>query len=134
VRRRDSGPPEKEAGPHTHGSPANAEGPPTITSTASLSDARRHGWLPQLHRRRQAAADSRPLRCGCRDPWPCRCTQRPLSARRIDAGRDAARHILATTGNVPLLEFEILRALYRRGGADRALAEQLHAATGGQIQ
>jgi hypothetical protein len=51
----------------------------------------------------------------------------------VDAGLDAARHILAT-GQVPLLEFEILRALYQRGGADRALAEQLHAATGGEIR
>jgi len=51
----------------------------------------------------------------------------------VDAGRDAARDILAT-GQVPLLEFEILRALWRRGGADRVLAEQLHAATGGEIR
>jgi hypothetical protein len=52
----------------------------------------------------------------------------------VDAGRAAACHILATTGEVPLLEFEILRALWRRGGADRALAEHLHAATGGEIR
>jgi hypothetical protein len=47
----------------------------------------------------------------------------------IDAGRDAALHILAH-GNVPVLKFEVLRALWRRGGADRVLAEQLHEACG----
>jgi hypothetical protein len=44
----------------------------------------------------------------------------------------AARHILAV-GEVPLLPLEVLCALWRRGGHDRALAEQLHAATGGQV-
>jgi hypothetical protein len=34
---------------------------------------------------------------------------------------------------VPLLEFEILRALYRRGGTDRDVAEQLHMLTGGRV-
>jgi len=87
----------------------------------------------QLRRRRIASQRLVPLDCGCPDPWPCRCTQPALSARMVDAGRDAARDILAT-GQVPLLEFEILRALWRRGGADRVLAEQLHAATGGEIR
>lgn len=49
--------------------------------------------------------------------------------RMVDAGRDAALHIL-DVGEVPLLEFETLRALYRRGGDDRALAEKLHQLTG----
>ena len=47
----------------------------------------------------------------------------------VDAGRDAARHILET-GQVPLLELEVLQALWRRGGDDRVLAEQLHELTG----
>jgi hypothetical protein len=34
---------------------------------------------------------------------------------------------------MPRLEIEVLRALYRRGGADRALAEQLHRACGGVV-
>jgi hypothetical protein len=50
----------------------------------------------------------------------------------IDAGRAAAEHILAD-GRVPLLGLEVLRALYRRGGDDRALAEQLHEMTGGRV-
>lgn len=49
----------------------------------------------------------------------------------IDAGRDAARHILET-GRVPVLQIEVLQALYRRGGADRQFAEQLHRLTGGE--
>jgi DNA-binding MarR family transcriptional regulator len=47
----------------------------------------------------------------------------------IDAGRDAALHILER-GRIPLLEIEVLRALWRRGGGDRELAEKLHVLTG----
>jgi hypothetical protein len=55
-----------------------------------------------------------------------------LSGKMIDAGRDAALHFLAD-GYVPLLEFEVLQALWRRGGEDRELAELLHALTGGAL-
>jgi hypothetical protein len=82
-----------------------------------------------MKRRRATSRRLVPLDCGCRDPWPCRCTEPPLSERMIDAGRDAALHVL-NTGNVPLLEIEVLRALYRRGGDDRALAVELHALAG----
>lgn len=85
-----------------------------------------------LTRRRKAAQRLVPLDCGCPDPWPCRCTDPPLSNRMIDAGRDAATHIL-DGGHVPLLEIEVLRALWRRGGADRALAERLHELGGGVL-
>lgn len=84
-------------------------------------------------RRHQAAQRTVPLDCGCRDPWPCRCTQPPLSDKFIDAGRDAALHLL-DRGHIPLLEVEVLQALHRRGGFDRALAEMLHAATGGETR
>ncbi|MGO9101840.1 MAG: hypothetical protein ACLP9Y_21215 [Mycobacterium sp.] len=50
----------------------------------------------------------------------------------VDAGRDAALHVL-DAGEIPLLQIEILQALYRRGGVDRALAEQLHALAGGVV-
>jgi hypothetical protein len=50
----------------------------------------------------------------------------------IDAGRDAARHVL-DGGQVPLLEIEVLQALWRRGGDDRRLAEELHKLTGGLV-
>ncbi|WP_231995835.1 hypothetical protein [Mycobacterium sp. 852002-51163_SCH5372311] len=51
----------------------------------------------------------------------------------IDGGRDAALHILDTTGRIPLLETEVLQALWRRGGTDRELAELLHALTLGEL-
>ncbi|TDO16929.1 hypothetical protein EV580_0093 [Mycobacterium sp. BK086] len=85
--------------------------------------------IPCDRRRRDAEYRSVPLDCGCRDPWPCRCNEPQLSERWVDAGRDAALHILAA-GEIPRLELEVLRALYRRGGADRALAEMLHEASG----
>ncbi|WP_231984655.1 hypothetical protein [Mycobacterium sp. 852014-52144_SCH5372336] len=50
----------------------------------------------------------------------------------IDGWRDAARHVLAA-GRMPLVPLEVRRALYRRGGADRELAEILHAGCGGVI-
>ncbi len=89
-------------------------------------------WLAGLHRRRSASPRLVPLDCGCRDPWPCRCSDPPLSERMVDAGRDAALHVL-DAGEIPLLQIEILQALYRRGGVDRALAEQLHALAGGVV-
>jgi hypothetical protein len=48
----------------------------------------------------------------------------------IDAGAQAARHIL-DVGYVPLLELDVLRALYRRGGRDRRLAQELYDLCGG---
>jgi hypothetical protein len=87
----------------------------------------------QLRARRGASQRMVSLDCGCRDPWPCRCSDPPLSENMIDAGRSAALHIL-DTGKVPLLELEVLRALYRRGGADRTLAERLHQMTGGVVR
>ena len=88
--------------------------------------------LEPLRRRRAASRRLPPLDCGCPDPWPCRCTEPPLTAHRVDSGRDAALHVLAG-GHVPLLELEVLRALYRRGGADRELADLLHQLTRGEV-
>jgi hypothetical protein len=59
--------------------------------------------------------------------------RQPLTDRWITAGRDAALHIL-DRGHIPLLEAEVLQALRQRGGLDCALAEMLHAATGGEIR
>jgi len=56
-----------------------------------------------------------------------------LSDNQITAWADCARFILDTAGVTPVLPVEVLRALYRRGGDDRALAEKIHAATGGVI-
>lgn len=83
----------------------------------------------QLRRRRLAADRSVPLACGCRDGLTCRCTDPPLSKHALDGWRDAAEHVLAS-GRTPLLPLEVRRALWRRGGQDRELAERLHEACG----
>jgi hypothetical protein len=88
--------------------------------------------LEQLRRRRAASRRLPPLDCGCRDGWTCRCTEPPLSDQRIDGGRESALHVL-TMGYVPLLEREVLQALWRRGGADRELADLLHQLTRGEV-
>lgn len=97
----DQGPPEKEDGPGTKSE--------ATTTAAKHADSRNDTALP-----RQCAADTRPWRqrrqasyrlipldCGCRDPWPCRCTVPPLSDKTVDAGRAAALHVL-DQGRVPL--------------------------------
>lgn len=86
----------------------------------------------QLRRRREAARRVPPLACGCPDPWPCRCTEPPFTEHGLDGWASAARH-LRSTGKTPLLPLEVLRALHRRGGADRELAESLHAETAGVV-
>ncbi len=71
------------------------------------------------------------LDCGCRDI--CHCTIPPLSDNQIDGWADCARYVMDTSGCTPLLPIEVLRALYRRGGEDRVLAEKIHTATGGAV-
>jgi hypothetical protein len=100
-------------------------------STATDSN-QQHSGVAAWNRRHQAARRLPPLDCGCPDPWPCRCSDPPLTHRQIDAGRMAAEHILRG-GRIPLLEIEVLQALWRRGGDDRAFAEQLHQLTGGAV-
>jgi hypothetical protein len=88
----------------------------------------------QLRRRRAATYRLAPLGCGHHsDPWLCTCSSSPaLSEKMIEAARDAALHILSN-GQVPRLEVAVLQALWRRGGADRTLAEDLHQAGGEMI-
>ncbi len=52
-------------------------------------------------------------------------TTRPTLTNNLDAWADAARHLFSH-GLPPLVPVEVCRALYRRGGADRELAERLH--------
>lgn len=85
-----------------------------------------HALLDQLHRRRCATQRLAVLDCGCADPWTCRCTQHPLTERALDGWRDAA-HAVLSEGMKPLVPAEVRRSLWRRGGADRALAEKLTA-------
>ena len=104
--RRDSGPPEKEAGPLAKG-PANAEDTP-ITSTASLNGARR---------RCAAARRLLPLgRCGCiRDPDHDRHRCGGQISERQVAGAVAAAHHLRSAGLPPIFDLPTLRALWRPG-------------------
>lgn len=83
-----------------------------------------HALLDQLHRRRCATQRLAVLDCGCADPWVCPCTRTPLTERALDGWRDAAYAVLSE-GMRPLVPVEVRRSLWRRGGADRALAEQL---------
>ena len=107
-------------------------GEATAPSESTAADTEQHSGVAAWQRRHAAKRRLLQLDCGCRDPWPCRCSEPPLSENAIDAGRDAALHLIAA-GKTPLLEFEVLRALYRRGGRDRQLAEQLYAATGFEV-
>ena len=99
----------------------------------SGTDVAQHTVAADWKRRQEAARRMEPLDCGCRDQWQCRCTEPPLTEQRIDAGRDAALHVLANTDCIPLLEIEVLQALWRRGGTDKQLAELLHQLTDGQV-
>ena len=79
-----------------------------------------------LQRLRRNHSRTVPLECGCK--WHCWCTFPPLTDHQLDGWAAAARHIIATTGQTPILPVEVLRAVWRRRGADRDLAEKLHSA------
>jgi hypothetical protein len=138
--------PENDDGRPPPGRSADAEqvvattnSQPALTKNqAAASDsngAGRHFHAAGL-RRREAALRLPPIgRCGCtRDPEldRHRCGARPLSEKMVDAGAATAKHFLEI-GFVPLLELDVLRALYRRGGDDRALARELHELAGGVV-
>lgn len=107
-------------------------GQDSAASKSLVMDSDQHSGLARWTRRQHAARRVAPLDCGCPDPWPCRCSEPPLSDKMIDAGRDAALHVLAV-GQVPLLKYEVLQGLWRRGGEDRELAALLHRLTDGQV-
>lgn len=142
-----TGPPgsEKPAPPQDRPLRNNLDATDTTARNGSGRPGKTLVWIPctrppavqdinsQLERRRGAAKLSVPLDCGCGpDPWICRCTDPPLSDARIDAGRDTAIHLL-NAGLVPIVEIEVLQALWRRGGVERELAEALFTATTGTI-
>jgi hypothetical protein len=102
----------------------------TNDSSAELTAPHRHALYGALHRRREASWRLPVLACGCSDPWPCRCSDPPPSAKMLDAATDAAGHLLAC-GLEPLFDVDTLRRLWRRGGSDRQLAERLHRRCGG---
>lgn len=86
--------------------------------------------IEELNRLRRIHLRSVPLACGCK--WQCWCTFPPLTDHQVDCWAAAARQIMAATGGTPILRLEVLRALWRRGGEDRVLAEMLHAAMGSE--
>jgi hypothetical protein len=120
------GPPGKERPGATPSTGPIQKSADSTTDKSMISHAGVAQWL----RRRRASGRLMPLDCGCRDPWTCRCTRPPLSENFIDAGAQAAQHLL-DVGYPPLLELDVLRALWRRGGDDRQLAQQLYELVGG---
>lgn len=74
------------------------------------------------YRRQAVAWRRRPwMECGCTEPCRCYLRNNP-TPNRIDGYRDALDH-LARHGLLGGAFTPELRALWRRGGADRALAE-----------
>jgi hypothetical protein len=131
--RRDSGPPGHQVGEgRSTREPANVEkevvttppSPPALTRT----DSRVHStaWRRQcaadtvagLHRRREASRRFVPLACGCPDPWPCRCSQPPLSDRALEAWADAVAH-LGAHGLTAIAPPAVRQALYDLAGSVR---------------
>lgn len=84
------------------------------------------GGVRQLRHRRVAA---RRLPGG--DPWTAdlHAGELTLTPRQLEAWSQAANHI-AADGLVPLIPIAVLRALHRRGGEDRELAERIHRSGG----
>jgi hypothetical protein len=85
----------------------------------------------QLARRRAAAKRHVPLDCGCRDPWPCRCSEPPLSDNAIEGWRAAIERTLPI--GPPVVPIEVLQRLHRNGGTDRQLAQRVWRETGGRV-
>lgn len=110
-------PPDKGGGAPTPGS-ADHHQHQTTRGGISVFTARRPD-LGQLHRRRAASRRLAPLICGCRDPWPCRCNQPPLTEHALDNWRAAAEHVLAA-GWMPLVPLEVAQLLHR--GCDGEVA------------
>ena len=106
------------------------EGIPTVETTTSHhheADSRFNHTAVQPHQRWRKTVRRTPrLDCGCRAT--CHCGPFPLSENQIDAWADCARYVMDTAGCTPVLPTEVLRALWRRGGDDRALAEKLRTA------
>ncbi|UEB26546.1 hypothetical protein [Mycobacterium intracellulare] len=89
----------------------------------------------QLRRRREASARMVRLAdcCGARDPLSCRChePEPPLSPNAIAAWRAAIEQTLPI--GPALVPIEVLQRLWRNGGRDRELAEQVWRESGGVV-
>ena len=122
----DLGPPGRE-----RPGPTPETGP--IQKSADTTDKTKITAQPRYFhagglRRREAALRLPPIgRCGCiRDPDldKHRCGARPLTEHQFDGWRATAEHILEGD-SVPIVPVEAVRAMWRRGGRDRQLAQQL---------
>ena len=113
-------PPTEEAGPYQ----GPATSPKTTTNshhaTGSLHS---NNVARQLRDRRAGSRRLAPLVCGHADPWqPWR--PKALSDKLVDGYADAVEHLDANGLGAAGLSPE-LRLLWRRGGSDRQLAEQI---------
>jgi len=123
----DQGPPEKERPSGYQAARPNQKSADATTDNPKPTTQPRHFHAGGL-RRREAALRLPPIgRCGCvRDPDldKHRCGARPLSDHQVDGWRAAAIGIIED-GYVPIVPVEVVRRLWKRGGRDRQLAQQL---------
>jgi hypothetical protein len=121
-------PDEKTVPPVSRGRPPSST-PPTTTTTTEAEVGTSHSTgnrrqcgndtVAGLHRRRQASRRLVPMACGCPDPWPCRCSQPPLSDRALEAWADAVAH-LRSHGLTPIVPPAVRQALYELAGGEVA--------------
>jgi hypothetical protein len=131
----DQGPPGgEEPGPTPETGPIQKSAD-TTTDKPKITAQSRH-FHAGGRRRREAALRLPPIgRCGCiRDPDldRHRCGARPLTDHQLDGWRATAQHLLEV-GCPPLLELDVLRALHKRGGDNRQLAQELYELAGGVV-
>ena len=130
---RGVGPPgDRDGGSRSSPRPATVEELAPSSSTPHPYDNRAPRQCspdPWPWRRRRAASwRLPPLADGAADPWRPWRPER-VSPVQVQGAVDAARHLLAE-GLPPIFDADTVTAIWRRGGDDRALAEELHALTG----
>ncbi|RAU99477.1 hypothetical protein [Mycolicibacter senuensis] len=59
------------------------------------------------------------------DPWPMEYEPIPMSEHQLELWHHTIDH-LESKGLTPIVETDVCRALWRRGGPDRVLAVRLH--------
>jgi hypothetical protein len=121
-------PPEVSGGP-------TPEAADTDTTTSTPAPIRTSSRTHSSGSARRYAASRRmpPLApCGCRrDPeYDRHRCDGEISDHVAQAGAQAARHLIGV-GFTPIVGIETLRALHRRGGHDRKLAQELYDLAGG---
>lgn len=93
---------------------------PAGNGAASTSTPDTHHYTAGLRRRRATTCRLPVLDCGHVDPWTCRHDADDITDQYIDGYRDAAQHLLAN-GLTPAPNLAAMRAMWRRGGAERDL-------------